>query len=381
MAWSFLCSGVFKKRGGETLRSTVSTVSGVLLGIAIGVSFMKFGIVSNMGPFFNQQAADAQVQLQVINQEQDACRYVACPGAQPVGTESLPGDIIAPLSDLYPRRLWGKPEEDLPHRPKYLLTLTVGLKQKDFVNQCVRKFSKEWQILLFHYDGHVSEWDDLDWSATAIHISTHSQAKWWYAKRFLHPDIVEPYEYIFIWDEDLDVTHFDAEKYVELIKNHGLEISQPGLEPGQGLTWEMTKRQVDTEVHKGTVEQDGWCRDPHKPPCAGFVEIMAPVFSRKAWRCIWHMIQNDLVHGWGLDFSLQRCVQPAHEKIGVVDAQWVRHRVVPSLANQAELDKSKPIGERVRERCRYEWSLYANRWRMADRKQKLENETNEKEET
>jgi hypothetical protein len=28
-----------------------------------------------------------------------------------VGTESLPGDIIAPLSDLYPRRLWGKPEE------------------------------------------------------------------------------------------------------------------------------------------------------------------------------------------------------------------------------------------------------------------------------
>jgi hypothetical protein len=47
----------------------------------------------------------------VINQEQDACRYVACPGAQPVGTESLPGDIIAPLSDLYPRRLWGKPEE------------------------------------------------------------------------------------------------------------------------------------------------------------------------------------------------------------------------------------------------------------------------------
>jgi hypothetical protein len=36
----------------------------------------------------------------------------------------------------------------------------------------------------------------------------------WYAKRFLHPDIVEPYKYIFIWDEDLDVTHFDAEKYV-----------------------------------------------------------------------------------------------------------------------------------------------------------------------
>jgi len=36
----------------------------------------------------------------------------------------------------------------------------------------------------------------------------------WYFKRFLHPNIVEPYEYIFIWDEDLDVTHIDAKKYV-----------------------------------------------------------------------------------------------------------------------------------------------------------------------
>lgn len=35
----------------------------------------------------------------------------------------------------------------------------------------------------------------------------------WFAKRFLHPDIVAPFEYIFIWDEDLGVEHFNAEKY------------------------------------------------------------------------------------------------------------------------------------------------------------------------
>jgi hypothetical protein len=96
----------------------------------------------------------------------------------------------------------------------------------------------------------VNEWDDLEWSASAIHVSTRRQAKWWYAKRFLHPDIVDPYEYIFIWDEDLDVEHFDAEKYMELIKRHGLEISQPGLDPSQGLTWQMTKRLGNSEVHK-----------------------------------------------------------------------------------------------------------------------------------
>lgn len=34
----------------------------------------------------------------------------------------------------------------------------------------------------------------------------------WYAKRFLHPDIVAPYDYIFIWDEDLGVENFNPEE-------------------------------------------------------------------------------------------------------------------------------------------------------------------------
>ena len=34
----------------------------------------------------------------------------------------------------------------------------------------------------------------------------------WYAKRFLHPDIIAPYDYIFIWDEDLGVENFDFEE-------------------------------------------------------------------------------------------------------------------------------------------------------------------------
>jgi len=131
----------------------------------------------------------------------------------------------------------------------------------------------------------------------------------WYAKRFLHPDVVARYDYIFIWDEDLGVEHFNAEKYIELVRKHGLEISQPGLQPDRGLTWQMTKRRGDREVHKVTEERPGWCTDPHLPPCAAFVEIMATVFSRNAWRCVWHMIQNDLVHGWGLDFALRKCVE------------------------------------------------------------------------
>ncbi|ONM52701.1 Storage protein [Zea mays] len=95
---------------------------------------------------------------------------------------------------------------------------------------------------------------------------------------------------------------------LSLLGSMGLR-SQPGLEPDKGLTWQMTKRRGDQEVHKVTEERPGWCSDPHLPPCAAFVEIMATVFSRDAWRCVWHMIQNDLVHGWGLDFALRKCVE------------------------------------------------------------------------
>lgn len=38
-------------------------------------------------------------------------------------------------------------------------------------------------------------------------------------------------------------------------------------------------------------EKPGKCKYPLLPLYAAFIEIMAPVFSRDAWRCVWHMIQ------------------------------------------------------------------------------------------
>ncbi len=52
-------------------------------------------------------------------------------------------------------------------------------------------------------------------------------------------------------------------RYIELVKKHGLEISQPGLDPDRGLTWQMTKRRGDVEVHKYVSDVlMPWCH-PH----------------------------------------------------------------------------------------------------------------------
>ncbi|EOA24160.1 hypothetical protein CARUB_v10017393mg [Capsella rubella] len=285
----------------------------------------------------------------------------------PRGAERLPPGIVTSESDLYLRRLWGDPNEDLTIKQRYLVAFTVGYDQRKNIDTVLKKFSDNFSIMLFHYDGRASDWEEFEWSKRAIHVSIRKQTKWWYAKRFLHPDIVSPYEYIFIWDEDLGVENFDSEKYLAVVKKHGLEISQPGLEPYEGLTWEMTKKRDDTEVHMHAEERNGWCTDPNLPPCAAFVEIMAPVFSRKAWRCVWYMIQNDLVHGWGLDFAVRKCVQNAHETIGVVDAQWIVHQGVPSLGNQGQPEQGKQPWEGVRERCRREWTMFQDRLDEAEK--------------
>ncbi|GAA0167521.1 hypothetical protein LIER_22439 [Lithospermum erythrorhizon] len=366
------------KHHNENMKLVVTILAGVAIGFLIGVSIPIPSI--NKLSFSSSLIYSVPVKRKTMNALSSSSDSInngtsnqvmkdktkIWVSTNPRGAERLPPAIIASESDLYLRRLWGRPSEDLTITPKYLVSFTVGIGQKNNIDAAVKKFSENFTIILFHYDGKTTEWDEFEWSKRAIHVSANKQTKWWYAKRFLHPDIVASYEYIFIWDEDLGLEHFNAEEYIKLVKNHGLEISQPGIDPTRGLSWQMTKKRDGLEVHKQTEERPGWCADPHLPPCAAFVEVMAPVFSSSAWRCVWHMIQNDLVHGWGLDLALRRCLEPAHEKIGVVDAQWIVHQTVPSLGNQGVADNGKAPWQGVRERCKAEWKMFDDRMKHAE---------------
>ncbi|CAH2033980.1 unnamed protein product [Thlaspi arvense] len=363
-----------KRSEDNGMKLLATALFAVAFGILLGLSFPSLWIAKASLPqnilhsfAISHRHSDIATPSKAIDISiSKACIWVP---SNPRGAERLPPGIIASESDLYLRRLWGNPEEDLKNKPRYLATFTVGYKQRYNIDACVKKFSENFTIVLFHYDGKTSEWnDEFEWSKNAIHISVLKQTKWWYAKRFLHPDIVARYEYIFIWDEDLGVEHFDAEEYIHMVKKHGLEISQPGLDPERGFTWQITKRREHTEVHKETDEKLEWCSNPPRPPCAAFVEIMAPVFSRKAWRCVWHLIQNDLVHGWGLDFALRRCVEePAYEKIGIVDSQWIVHQFIPSLGSQGKAEEGKSAWQVVRDRCNMEWKMFESRVDKAEK--------------
>ncbi|VAI83378.1 unnamed protein product [Triticum turgidum subsp. durum] len=170
---------------------------------------------------------------------------------RPEGAGRLPPGIVVSESDLHLRRLWGSPSQDAPVR-KYLLTMAVGYKERANVNATVQKFSDKFDVVLFHYDGHTTEWDDeFQWSKEAVHVSARKQTKWWFAKRFLHPSIVAPYDYVFLWDEDLGVDNFTAEAYIDIVKKHGLEISQPGLDATKGhKAYDVSVKRNSGEMHK-----------------------------------------------------------------------------------------------------------------------------------
>ncbi|CAL5410874.1 unnamed protein product [Camellia sinensis] len=60
-----------------------------------------------------------------------------------------------------------------------LLAIPVGIKQKSNVDVIVQKFlSKNFTIILFHYDGNMGGWWDLPWSKMATHIVAQNQSKW-----------------------------------------------------------------------------------------------------------------------------------------------------------------------------------------------------------
>ncbi|KAI8542427.1 hypothetical protein RHMOL_Rhmol08G0137400 [Rhododendron molle] len=62
-------------------------------------------------------------------------------------------------------------------KPKHLMAFTDGYDQKKNIEAVVNKLSQIFTILLFHYDGQTSEWDEFEWSKRAIHVSVRKQTK------------------------------------------------------------------------------------------------------------------------------------------------------------------------------------------------------------
>ncbi|KAM0945520.1 hypothetical protein DsansV1_C10g0103581 [Dioscorea sansibarensis] len=342
----------------------------------IAMAVVMFFVVYKMTKF--QQAQD---EMESISHPFDSMMEDT---TEAVRIGYLPQGIIESQSDLELKPLWLTKSSTLQkddHPRRNLLAMAVGIKQKKNVDAIVNKFfSENFTVILFHYDGNVNDWHDFGWSDSAIHVVANHQTKWWFAKRFLHPDVVSAYNYIFLWDEDLGVDNFHPGRYLKIMESEGLDISQPALDPNLSeVHHRITIRRSKGDLHRCSGTNGG-------PPCSGyvfcltnlfhlgasraqhfgmsyaslerfyskvfqnddfylffyfimcrFVEGMAPVFSRASWRCVWHLIQNDLIHGWGIDYKLGYCAQGDRtRRVGVIDSEYVVHQGVKTLGGFSE---------------------------------------------
>ncbi|AQK69820.1 lysine ketoglutarate reductase trans-splicing protein [Zea mays] len=150
-------SGRSMPRSNEGMRLIFSAVVGVMLGYLFGISFPTVNITKLHFPssiisyiedrnsgittqtLLNHAWASANNHKKNSSESNtDEIPEIYVP-TNPKGAERLPPGIVVSETDLYPRRLWGDPSEDLTSEPRYLVTFTVGIGQKANIDAAVRK--------------------------------------------------------------------------------------------------------------------------------------------------------------------------------------------------------------------------------------------------
>lgn len=106
-----------------------------------------------------------------------------------------------------------------------------------------------------------------------------------------------------------------------------LDMAQPSIQSPHGLSHGITKHRPCPPPLR---HPDGKTTHSVVGRLTNFVEIMAPVFTREAWKEFYGYLEPDNRSGWGYDYI------PLGRK-GVVDALPVVHtRAVQSINRQSE---------------------------------------------
>jgi hypothetical protein len=134
--------------------------------------------------------------------------------------------------------------------------------------------------------------------------------KWRLLSELFLPDSpLWDYEAVWLPDDDLLTSCRSVNLMFHLFRKFGLDLAQPAMMQGPGCH----------PNHPLTVQQVG---NDFRP--TEFVEIMCPVFSRRALKiCIGSM--HHVVSGYGLDHLWPALLGTPRSRIGVIDAVPVAH--------------------------------------------------------
>lgn len=177
------------------------------------------------------------------------------------------------------------------------------------------------QIDIDHMDLLIFVYDDTSFDEeifSRCNFIYEKAIKWQYMKKYLTPDFCKKYDYIFIWDDDIDSLQFSCKRFLDIMERNNLEMAQPALSRDSFFSHYITLHHP-TKVGRLT----------------DYVENMVPVFSSDGWEKYWNiMSSDDYFWGWGYTFVARSACK--YKNMGIVDSEVVKHtRPVRSTQTKA----------------------------------------------
>ena len=199
-----------------------------------------------------------------------------------------------------PVQRWREP----PRRhPRNLILLRAG--DASLHGQWTRGADRDFDIFVSYY-GEVEgrHLDDADY------YESRPGPKWPGLAALLrdHPSLVDAYDAFWLPDDDLAADTAVLNRMFAFFHAHQLALAQPALTPDSYFTWSTLLQAPRAQLR-----------------FTGFVEVMAPLFSRDALRLCAPTFDESR-SGWGLDWVWPTlCERAGAGRIAVIDATPVRH--------------------------------------------------------
>jgi len=187
---------------------------------------------------------------------------------------------------------------------KSLVVCPVGKAGKEFVRKIVERFGHDlFDFLLLVYDDTGFD-EDCFVGCRVVHDEL---PLFWRLKKHVTPELCRPYEYVFIWMDDLDVLDFDPQNFLRILRTHHIEVGHPALSPDSIISHAVMERQ-DTPIGRYT----------------DFAEILGFVFRGDLWERFWRLIEPDRnPWGWGYDEAAYSVCR--FRRMAIIDCEVVKH--------------------------------------------------------
>ena len=207
---------------------------------------------------------------------------------------------------------------------KCLFVSPVGAGAEENIRKIVARFGHEqFDFLLLVYDDSSYAQDCF----SRCRVIRDKQPLFHQLKTHLTPELCRRYEYVFVWMDDLDILEFDPQRFLQIVREHRIELAQPSLSQDSVISHEIV-------VH----------RDGRIGRYTDFIEQMAFVFEGRRWERFWKLIRKDEnPWGWGYDELLY--AHCGFRRMAIIDAEVIRHLRQGAYHSAARVARRKLLDE------------------------------------